>query len=37
MARHLQLGGNTFRNPRAAVLASGTDALLQYLRDRIPT
>lgn len=35
--RHLQLGGNPFRNPRPAVLAKGTVALLEYLRDRIPT
>ncbi|PIK48423.1 hypothetical protein BSL78_14724 [Apostichopus japonicus] len=35
--RSLQLGGNAFRNPRAAVLAKGTVALLQYLRDKIPT
>lgn len=35
--RHLQLGGNVFRNPRPAVLARGTADLLQYLRDRIPT
>ena len=35
--RHLQLGGNMFRNPRPAVLARGTAELLQYLRDRIPT
>ena len=35
--RHLQLGGNMFRNPRPAVLARGTAELLQYLRDRIPS
>ncbi|XP_032221201.2 leucine-rich repeat-containing protein 40 isoform X1 [Nematostella vectensis] len=32
----LQLGGNPFRTPRAAILAKGTQALLEYLRDRIP-
>ncbi|XP_073259571.1 leucine-rich repeat-containing protein 40-like [Porites lutea] len=35
--RSLQLEGNPFRNPRAAILAKGTQALLAYLRDRIPT
>ncbi|XP_070564294.1 leucine-rich repeat-containing protein 40-like [Ptychodera flava] len=35
--RSLQLNGNLFRNPRPAVLAKGTLALLQYLRDKIPT
>lgn len=35
--KHLQLGGNMFRNPRPAVLARGTAELLQYLKDRIPT
>lgn len=35
--RSLQLEGNPFRNPRAAVLSKGTQALLAYLRDRIPT
>jgi Leucine-rich repeat (LRR) protein len=35
--KHLQLGGNMFRNPRPAVLARGTADLLQYLKDRIPT
>ncbi len=35
--RHLQLGGNSFRVPRAAILAKGTDAILEYLRDRMPT
>lgn len=34
--RYLNLGGNVFRNPRPAVLAKGTPALLQYLKDRIP-
>ena len=37
LARSLQLEGNAFRNPRAAILAKGTQALLAYLRDRIPT
>lgn len=35
--RSLQLEGNPFRNPRAAILAKGTQALLAYLRDRIPS
>ncbi|XP_013382592.1 leucine-rich repeat-containing protein 40 [Lingula anatina] len=35
--RSLQLGGNPARNPRPAILAKGTVALLEYLRDRIPT
>lgn len=33
--KHLQLGGNPFRNPRPAILSRGTPALLEYLRDRI--
>ena len=37
LVRSLQLEGNPFRNPRAAILAKGTQALLAYLRDRIPT
>lgn len=36
-SRSLQLEGNPFRNPRPAVLCKGTQALLAYLRDRIPT
>lgn len=35
--RALMLDGNPFRNPRAAILAKGTDAVLEYLRSRIPT
>ncbi|XP_036426166.1 leucine-rich repeat-containing protein 40 isoform X1 [Colossoma macropomum] len=35
--RALMLDGNPFRNPRAAIVAKGTDALLEYLRSRIPT
>uniref|UniRef100_A0A286Y2G6 Leucine-rich repeat-containing protein 40 n=1 Tax=Cavia porcellus TaxID=10141 RepID=A0A286Y2G6_CAVPO len=35
--RTLLLDGNPFRVPRAAVLAKGTAAVLEYLRDRIPT
>ncbi|KAG2463745.1 LRC40 protein, partial [Polypterus senegalus] len=35
--RALNLDGNPFRNPRAAILSKGTDALLEYLRSRIPT
>ncbi|XP_065834337.1 leucine-rich repeat-containing protein 40-like isoform X2 [Oscarella lobularis] len=34
--RALKLSGNSFRVPRPAVLAKGTEAILQYLRDRIP-
>ncbi|XP_029474230.1 leucine-rich repeat-containing protein 40 isoform X2 [Rhinatrema bivittatum] len=34
--RMLQLEGNPFRNPRAAILAKGTSAVLEYLRSRIP-
>lgn len=35
--RALMLDGNPFRNPRAAILIKGTDAVLEYLRSRIPT
>ncbi|KAM8998743.1 leucine-rich repeat-containing protein 40 isoform 2-T2 [Sarcophilus harrisii] len=35
--RALLLEGNPFRIPRAAILAKGTEAVLEYLRDRIPT
>ncbi|KAM4722722.1 leucine-rich repeat-containing protein 40 isoform 2-T2 [Rhinophrynus dorsalis] len=35
--RSLNLEGNPFRNPRAAILAKGTAAVLEYLRSRIPT
>ncbi|KAG8543269.1 hypothetical protein GDO81_025072 [Engystomops pustulosus] len=35
--RSLNLEGNPFRNPRAAILAKGTNAILEYLRSRIPT
>ncbi|XP_014747149.1 PREDICTED: leucine-rich repeat-containing protein 40 [Sturnus vulgaris] len=35
--RSLLLEGNPFRTPRAAVLAKGTAALLEYLRSRIPS
>ncbi|KAI5109366.1 leucine-rich repeat-containing protein 40, partial [Silurus meridionalis] len=34
--RALMLDGNPFRNPRAAIVAKGTDAILEYLRSRIP-
>lgn len=34
--RALMLDGNPFRNPRAAIVAKGTDAVLEYLRSRIP-
>ncbi|PVD23047.1 hypothetical protein C0Q70_16309 [Pomacea canaliculata] len=33
--RSLQISGNPFRNPRPAILAKGTQALLEYLRSRI--
>ncbi|XP_043556040.1 leucine-rich repeat-containing protein 40 [Chiloscyllium plagiosum] len=35
--RTLLLEGNPFRNPRAAILTRGTAAVLEYLRNRIPT
>ncbi|CAI9546999.1 unnamed protein product [Staurois parvus] len=35
--RALHLEGNPFRNPRAAILAKGTTAVLEYLRSRITT
>uniref|UniRef100_A0A7N6AJP8 Leucine-rich repeat-containing protein 40 n=1 Tax=Anabas testudineus TaxID=64144 RepID=A0A7N6AJP8_ANATE len=35
--RCLILDGNPFRTPRAAILAKGTDAVLEYLRSRITT
>ncbi|KAH0618507.1 hypothetical protein JD844_017783 [Phrynosoma platyrhinos] len=35
--RTLLLEGNPFRTPRATILAKGTDAVLEYLRSRIPT
>ncbi|XP_009318936.1 PREDICTED: leucine-rich repeat-containing protein 40 [Pygoscelis adeliae] len=35
--RTLLLEGNPFRTPRAAILAKGTAAVLEYLRSRIPT
>nr|XP_046246759.1 leucine-rich repeat-containing protein 40 isoform X2 [Scatophagus argus] len=35
--RCLSLEGNPFRTPRAAIMAKGTDAVLEYLRSRIPT
>ncbi|KAJ3300613.1 Leucine-rich repeat-containing protein 40 [Borealophlyctis nickersoniae] len=34
--RTLKLEGNLFRVPRRAILEKGTDAVLAYLRDRIP-
>jgi len=34
--KSLQLEGNSFRNPRHAILTKGTAHLLEYLRDRIP-
>uniref|UniRef100_A0A3Q1G9X6 Leucine rich repeat containing 40 n=1 Tax=Acanthochromis polyacanthus TaxID=80966 RepID=A0A3Q1G9X6_9TELE len=35
--RCLSLEGNPFRTPRTAIVAGGTDAILEYLRSRIPT
>ncbi|XP_054837106.1 leucine-rich repeat-containing protein 40 isoform X2 [Eublepharis macularius] len=35
--RTLLLEGNPFRTPRAAILAKGTAAVLEYLRSRIPS
>uniref|UniRef100_A0A8D3C2I8 Leucine-rich repeat protein SHOC-2 n=1 Tax=Scophthalmus maximus TaxID=52904 RepID=A0A8D3C2I8_SCOMX len=35
--RCLTLEGNPFRTPRAAIMAKGTDAVMEYLRSRIPT
>lgn len=35
--RCLSLDGNPFRTPRAAIVAKGTDAVMEYLRSRIPT
>eukprot|EP00118_Oscarella_pearsei_P004184 m.17383 g.17383 ORF g.17383 m.17383 type:complete len:590 (+) comp27479_c0_seq1:63-1832(+) len=35
--RALQLSGNSFRVPRVAILAKGTQAILEYLQDRMPT
>uniref|UniRef100_A0A671X9J5 Leucine-rich repeat-containing protein 40 n=1 Tax=Sparus aurata TaxID=8175 RepID=A0A671X9J5_SPAAU len=35
--RCLSLEGNPFRTPRAAIMTKGTDAVLEYLRSRIPT
>ncbi|KAM9358337.1 leucine-rich repeat-containing protein 40 [Symphorus nematophorus] len=35
--RCLSLEGNPFRTPRAAIITKGTDAVLEYLRSRIPT
>lgn len=32
----LELNGNCFRQPRHQVLAKGTDAIMSYLRDRMP-
>lgn len=34
--RCLGLEGNPFRAPRAAIVAKGTDAVMEYLRSRIP-
>uniref|UniRef100_T1IXJ7 Disease resistance R13L4/SHOC-2-like LRR domain-containing protein n=1 Tax=Strigamia maritima TaxID=126957 RepID=T1IXJ7_STRMM len=34
--RSLQLDGNCFKLPRISILAKGTDAILTYLRDKIP-
>lgn len=34
--RALELNGNRFRQPRAQILAKGTESIMAYLRDRIP-
>jgi len=34
--RSLELTGNSFRQPRHAILTKGTPTILSYLRDRIP-
>jgi hypothetical protein len=34
--RSLQLEGNAFRVPRATILVKGTEAVMAYLRDRMP-
>ncbi|XP_023726055.2 leucine-rich repeat-containing protein 40, partial [Cryptotermes secundus] len=34
--RSLELTGNSFRQPRHAILTKGTHSILSYLRDRIP-
>ena len=35
--RALQLEGNPFRVPRPQILVKGTQSILSYLRDRIPS
>ncbi|XP_060528637.1 leucine-rich repeat-containing protein 40-like [Cylas formicarius] len=35
--KSLELKGNPFRQPRYAILEQGTEAILSYLRDKIPT
>ncbi|KAK7099984.1 leucine-rich repeat-containing protein 40-like [Littorina saxatilis] len=35
--KSLQLGGNPCRNPRPALIAKGTNAIMEYLRSRIIT
>ncbi|XP_066259924.1 leucine-rich repeat-containing protein 40-like isoform X1 [Euwallacea similis] len=34
--RSLELKGNSFRQPRYAILEQGTESILSYLRDKIP-
>ncbi|KAF5301199.1 hypothetical protein FQR65_LT08934 [Abscondita terminalis] len=34
--RNLELMGNSFRQPRYAILEQGTESIMSYLRDRIP-
>lgn len=34
--RSLELKGNSFRQPRYAILEQGTESILSYLRDRMP-
>ena len=35
--RTLQLEGNPFRVPRPQILVKGTQSIMSYLRDRIPS
>lgn len=35
--RALELNGNKFRQPRHQILAKGTESIMAYLRDRIPS
>ncbi len=35
--KNLQLEGNAFRVPRPQILVKGTEAVMAYLRDRMPS